>query len=316
MGSWDALPVAHKEHLLNLYTAGCSIEDKAKELGLNAQPASVERYIRAYRQYKRTFQVQMLDSFQVPATLPAYNEYTVLEADDAVIISDLEIPDHDAEMLQKALQIGVKYNIRNLIYNGDIIATDQETLNTWAREFKQDREDTYRAALAKTRQVFEQFGQWFTYQPVVTGNHDARIAKATGGEVTLDMLLHGSPAQFSRYNYMYMKTSRGWVYICHPVKNYSIHAASKLGNDLWATHVAPDKSKCHIVLGHTHLAQTAWSPDGQQEIVSTGCMRYRAEYKDTGANTYRAWQRGFLVIRDGYFYPYTEFGTDWERELV
>jgi len=315
MGTWDALPVAHKEHLLHLYTTGCSIEEKAREFGLNAQPASVERYIRHYRQYKRQFTGQMAEAFQVPPTLPAYNEYTVLEADDAIVISDLEIPDHDARMLKYALMVGVKRNIRTLVYNGDVVATDQDTLNTWAREFKHDNETTYRTTMDKTRQVFGEFGKWFTDQYFVTGNHDARVAKATGGEIHLDMLMYGSPVNFSRYAYMYMKTVRGWVYICHP-RNYSIHAGSKLGNDLWATHIAPDSSKCHIVLGHTHLAQTAWSADGQQELVSTGCMRHRAEYKDTSANTYRAWQRGFLVIQNGYFYPYTEFGTDWERELA
>lgn len=317
--TWAALPQEQQEQLVSLYVTGRDIKPLVEELGLNSRPASVERYIRDYLYYQNLFKENALKDFDLPEQAPAYDEYISLEADDALIISDLEIPDQDTNMLKAALAVGMKYNIRRLIYNGDIIATDQEVLNTWAKEWKDECETTYQKAISMTRQVFTQYGKWFTDQYFVTGNHDNRIARLTGGEVHLDMLLRDTPCTFSRYSYMFMKTNPAgprtpWIKICHP-KPFSENAASGLGTKLWANTVSPEGTKCHIVLGHTHLAQTAWSPDGQQEIASTGCMRHRAQYKDTNTTAYRQWQRGFLMVRGGYFHPYTEFGTNWQQEI-
>lgn len=77
--------------------------------------------------------------------------------------------------------------------------------------------------------------------------------KATSGAVYLSLLLRNSPVNFSRYAWMYLKTSRGYVYVCHP-ENYSQNPV-QLGQQLWATHRAPDGSKPHVVLAHTHLMQ-------------------------------------------------------------
>lgn len=290
------------------------VVDPAREMGLKTRPSSIQRDIRNYIAYQRRFKREFIESFVPPTTLPAFEDYVILEAEDAVVISDLEIPDQDGLMLKRALAVAVQRGIDTLIYNGDVVATDQDVLNTWVKEVKLGDEKTFRDTLDITRSLMLDYGRKFKRQIFVSGNHDNRISRKTGGEVWLELFLRDTPTEFSRYAYMYLKNSRGWTKIIHP-ENYSVHAASKLGNELWANSVAPDGSKCHIVIGHTHLAQTAWSPDGQQEIVSTGCMRRRALYKDVRATNNREWQRGFLVIQNGFFYPMTEFGTDWEKEL-
>jgi predicted phosphodiesterase len=286
----------------------------AQKMGLNTRPSSVKRDIRNYIAYRRRFKGEIIDSFKVPETLPAYNEFAVVEAEDAVVISDLEIPDQDGLMLKRALAVAVQRGIKTLIYNGDIVATDQEALNSWIKDWKDGREGTFAETIRITHDLMLDYGKWFEQQYFVSGNHDNRIARKTGGEVWLEMFLRDTPTKFSRYAYMYLKNSRGWTKIIHP-ENYSINAASKLGVELWANSISPEGTKCHIVIGHTHLAQTAWSPDSQQEIVSTGCIRRRAQYKDTRATNNREWQRGFLVIQNGYFYPMTECGTDWQKEI-
>lgn len=117
---------------------------------------------------------------------------------------------------------------------------------------------------------------------------------------------------------MYLKTSRGYVYVCHP-ENFS-KTPVKLGQELWTSHIAPDGSKPHVVLGHTHHMQKGYSPDAMQEIVSLGCMRdpKKTKYKQRSANKHYEWNRGFLMIKNGHFYPFNmdvNFGieyTDWK----
>jgi len=313
--TWASLTSEQQDQLVAAYVAGESIKPTLSHLGIQAKASTIERSIREYLYYYKRFVGNIFKTVSVPDSLnEPYQDYKIIEADDALVISDLEIPDQDGYMLRAALLTAMKYDIKRLIYNGDVLATDQDSLNTWVKDFRGPHEVSYKTAVDQTRQLMVEYAKWFNEQYFVTGNHDNRIARKTGGEVYLEMLLADTGVTFSRYGYMFMKTSRGWIYICHP-QNYSIHAASKLGNDLWATTLSPDKTKCHVVLGHTHLAQVAWSPDGQQEIVSTGCLRRQAQYKDTNANTHRQWQKGFLVIKNGFFYVFTERGTDWQAEL-
>lgn len=214
-------------------------------------------------------------------------------------------------MLKAALLTGMRYGIKRLIIHGDILATDQQTLNSWVETWVEEHEITYATAVDLGRNVITNYGLWFDDIILISGNHDERIARKTGGEVHLGMLLYGTPCVFSQYNFMFLKTERGWVHISHP-KNYSKHSASSLGTDIWANTLSPEGTKCHIVFGHTHLDQTAWSPDSAQEIHATGCMRAAARYKDTGVTRMREWQRGFLMIKNGHFYHMSERGTDWK----
>lgn len=313
MISWSHLPRESKERLAEAYRNGEDYVHLAHQYSLDINPATLKRRLQEYLYYKSLFAEAGVVSFPIP-TNPPNNDYFVLERPSAVVISDIEIPDQDPWMLYAAYLVGRRRGITTLIYNGDVIATDQETLNSWTREWRETEDTTLHTVTRLTRRVIESYATWFSEQFLISGNHDKRLNRKTGGEVFLEMLLYDTPVEFSRHTHMYMKTPRGWVFICHP-KNYSINAASTLGRNLWANTISPEKTKCHIVLGHTHLAQTAWSPDGQQELVSTGCMRSRALYKDLETTTHPQWQRGFLVIDKGYFYPMTEHGTDWQREL-
>lgn len=312
--NWSILPIEEKLRLTEIYeTDKASLVLEAHKLAIH--PHTLERQIRTFRRDRDELASHLASKTVFPASPHSPNEdYLVLKRDSAVIISDVEVPDNDSYMLKAALLTGIKRNIRTIIYNGDIVATDQSSLNTWDTVWKEKNEVSYEDTIRTTEQIMLQYGNWFTEQYFVSGNHDQRINKVSGGEVHLGMLLKTTPTIFSRYAYMYLKTSRGWVYICHPT-NFSENAAAGLGKKLWANTTSPDGSKCHIVLGHTHQDQHAWSPDSKQEIHSSGCMRQQAAYADLAATTYSKWQRSFLVLDQGYFYHMTEYGTDWKKEL-
>jgi len=71
-------------------------------------------------------------------------------------------------------------------------------------------------------QILEVMVAWFDDIYILEGNHDDRINRATEGEVWFGMLLREAQIRagdacnlvFSRYSYMYVRTSRGPVAIC------------------------------------------------------------------------------------------------------
>lgn len=220
--------------------------------------------------------------------------------------------DVDPWMLELALLTGQRHGIKRLIIAGDFMATDQDALNSWVSVFNDGRDMTYKNALNMGLSILKMFFNQFTEIFLIQGNHDDRVSRKTGGMIDLGMFLEQTGAKYSQYAYMYLMTKRGPVYICHP-KNYSANSAA-LGQKLYNVTTSPSNEKCHIVLGHTHQAQTGFSPDGLREIVALGCMRdpAKTKYISLSTTTHHQWSQGFLMIKNGFFHPLTRKGTDWE----
>lgn len=275
--------------------------------------------------------------FPQPQREHPYREYFVRHTDDAIIISDIEVPDQDPWMLKAATLVAMRFSIKHLMIVGDGIATDQATLNSWAQTWVEEHEVSYRTAVDMARQMVTRFATWFDTIDWTSGNHDDRIARKTGGEVTIDMLLSDTTVNFSQYAYMYIYSpkQKEWTYLCHP-QNFAKNSVN-LGQQLWAVTNAPDdydengnyiddaavrevhrnRSKCNVVLGHTHQMQSGRSPDDCYEIHALGCMRDRdrTKYVNISSNKHNKWNQGFLMMRDGKFYPLSRHGTDWETLL-
>jgi len=249
------------------------------------------------------------------STSPIYNDYIVAETDDALIFSDLELPDQDSDLLKAAFLVAIKFNIKHLIIAGDMVATDQATLTEWAQTWVTDREATFPTVIEISLQILHEFGEQCDSIYMIEGNHDDRVARKTGGQVFLGMFLAGTKAKYSRYAYMYIKTRRGMVKVCHP-SNFSANSVA-LGQKLYNVSVGPNEEKCHIILGHTHQMQSGFSPDGTHEIHALGCMRdpQRTRYLQKHSTTYPQWSQGFLLMRGGYFYPLSKYGTNWKELL-
>ncbi len=289
--TWTDLTDDQMATLTALYMKGESIAEKMAEYGMTSSVKTTERQCRDYRFYRQRMMIRTASNIVFPDTSPTLARYPVVDATDAIVIADIEIPDHSPKMLKLALLTAMKHGIKRLIIAGDMIATDQTALNDWVRVWKEEHEISYATAIDLTRAILTNYGFWFDDIQVITGNHDDRIQRKTGGEIYMEMLLHDTPAKFTRYPYMFMNMGdRHWTYICHP-RSYSSNAASSLGIRLYNKTVAPDGSKCHVVLGHTHLAQSAVSPDGLREIHALGCMRDHAVYKDRTSTRMPEWKR-------------------------
>jgi len=301
--NWSQLPTSEWDRIIALYEARDTVALAREAQRLGTSISTLERQVRSAILVRDRYRQKYLVESVPESKTPTYDEFHVIKTDDAIIISDIEVPDHDAWMLKAALLTGMRYGIHTCIFAGDLIATDQDALNTWLSTWAEDGERTYAADLNELRTIIRRFQEWFTdgiY--MVMGNHDLRIDKKTGGQVTLEMLLDDTDMQFSRYSYMYiwMPRLQEWVYVAHQF-NYS-KTSVKLAQDVWNVVSAPDgydnstgeriegydewqhgknKQKCHVIVTHTHVAQAGFSPDGNWQTIGMGCMRddKRTKYK-------------------------------------
>jgi predicted phosphodiesterase len=216
------------------------------------------------------------------------DDYIVIEVDDFIVISDIEIPDHDPAMLQAVLLTAMAKGIKTLIIAGDYLATDNATLNSWTETWAMGNQISYEGALALAVEILAKFVDFFDAIHVIQGNHDDRISRATGGEVWFGMLLDRAKLKaegkceirFSRYSYLSVRTRRGTMAIYHqhnfsktPVKLAQEMYAKENGPDYDPADLNPKTEKCHIVVTHCHLAQKGWSPDGLRECIALGTLR-------------------------------------------
>lgn len=314
---WDEVSDEERARLL-LLKRQRRLHEVFSSLNLRMRYDSLQRKLNDYEpQYEaeqRASQVQLnaaQHSPMPPSPTKKYDDFEVIETDDVIIISDLEIPDHNPLYLLYALLVAMRFGIRNLIILGDFIATDQDALTDWPTLVR-GNEMSLQSVSTLMKSVIYRFLMWFLFIWFVEGNHDERVARKTGGEVHLGMLLpQQDNVRYSRYQYLWIKTKRGYVYACHP-RQYSANSVG-LGQKIYNKLRAPDGTKpISVVLGHTHQAQTGTSPDGHAEIIALGTLRDkdRTKYKALSANTHHEWENGFLMIRNGYFYPLTS-RSDW-----
>lgn len=222
---------------------------------------------------------------RVPGSLSdPYNKYMTFEG-DAVVISDIEFPDHDVELMAMAMDVGRHLGIKRLIIAGDTFAMD--TLSPWSPELP-DR-PTFVQSLKVGKRVLRTLLGVFDRIEIIMGNHDVRLNRVTNGELHLGMLLQElTPVQVSCYHFCYLDD----ILIAHP-KNYSKIPLS-------VSRELADINRCRVIMGHTHHLCWGYSKGGY-EVAESGCMRdpLRTEYKAMRKTRHPRWNPGFVFVLNG-----------------
>jgi predicted phosphodiesterase len=330
---WSQLTLQEMQRLASIYNSGDreKLQTEAQKLGIKHK--TLERRIQSFNMYRAKF----LSGAMPRSLTPNYNDYTVVRTNGLIVLSDIEIPDHDEFMLRAALLVAIRYNIKTCVWAGDVIATDQQALNSWIPSILNPDSVPYETAVGMLHDTMKAYGGWFSDQYFVMGNHDDRVGRKTGGEVHLAMLLRDTPTVFSLYRYLYVfdTVAQEWIYIAPP-ENYSKDSA-KLARQFYNVVSAPDgydsagnsiegydplvhgknKAKCHIILGHTHHQQDGWSDDGNYRCIGLGCIRNptKTHYKSHSATKHSEWVEGFGMWRNGSYTSFSKFGTNWRTVL-
>jgi predicted phosphodiesterase len=224
------------------------------------------------------------------STTPEWNNYPVIESKRCLVISDVEIPDHDSEVLELALAVIEKYQIDTVIFNGDIIALD--SYSKWAKSTAYRR--SLEAELDPAEQILEQFSKAVPQIKWISGNHERRIALTNDGNLHLGMLLDKwFNIKFSQYSRCVLNPGPEQWFIVHQ-KEYRRIALS-VARDLFQVHL------CNIVAAHGHHQALGKDRSGRYWLVEGGSGRdpNRTLYKNVRDTTHPAWNLGFTVILDG-----------------
>lgn len=330
--SWDDLTNEQQDQIAEIYfdrdsrTKERRIADIAvlrEQWNLNPSVRTLMREARRLGNYKQRRLKSLAESLST--SLPKspkqqYLDYHIIETDNIAILGDIEIPDHRLSMLSLFLLTAIQHNIKQCVIAGDLVATDQSNLNSYLTTWI-EQEAPFASDVSVMRSVIEKFIAWFDAVYMVEGNHDNRVARKTSGQVHLGMfLMDYKNLYYSRYDYLYLKTSRGFVRVCHPMNHFSSDPV-KLAQDLYNSERGPywpdQFHKTHIVLGHCHRSQSGLSPDGAFECHSIGMMRdvTRTQYRQQHTSKHKQWDNGFMIIRNGYMHNLSLRTTDWREWL-
>lgn len=240
---------------------------------------------------------------------PAEFDPMEITTDDAIILGDIEVPDHSRAYLLQALFSAMAHNIKTLIIAGDFVATDQGALNSWPTTWKLKSDMSYKEACDMACDLLNQMSMWFDNIYIIEGNHDVRIAKSTKGEVDLGMMIAETEAEYSRISYMWINTCRGNVKVSHP-RNFSKNPVV-LCQKLHST----EPRKGHYIIGHCHRMQQGMGEDGIWEMHGLGTGRDYAKYKDRSDTTHAAWDIAFMMMKNGYFTHLGDKVTNWKAHF-
>lgn len=232
-------------------------------------------------------------------------DYVVVEG-DTMIVSDLEIPHHDAELLGYLVSVAMKFGIKQLVIAGDFLALDSES--PFAAE-EGIEEWTLADETWAGKDVLEGLFQWFERIVLVKGNHEQRgTRKRELG------FIHGLRNQWgdlgdlevSLYKWCAVQ-SGGEAWRIEHFGNYA-----KVPGSVARERALIEDS--HVAGGHTHHMSWSVALNGKHQAVDLGhCTRERTRYYKTvnGTTRHPKWVAGFWMIREGYAYPFPKEFTDW-----
>jgi len=300
------------------------ISTEVKQKPYKEQESDFKQELKRIESTKLGIDVSKIPDF--PEILSSKHESVILEG-DAIIVSDIEVPDYDTTILRLVLAMGIRHNIKRLIILGDFLAHD--AFSSWPQVNNDDRVTKYNEEFAMAVDILLVWFTWFEEVVIIEGNHDRRINKITNGEIFLRWLMEvafrflGRSPIVTRRNHVYLNTPRGPWLLAHPLlgssgvpgampkKMWTVERLPKELEKVWGKGVKP-----HMVTAHTHLYCSTTTPDSSRQILEIGCARSEEHtgYKqDKGV--YAAWVLALGYIRQGYGRALAFEHTDWDYEL-
>ena len=245
-------------------------------------------------------------SERIPDSLtPRYVDEVVALSGDVLTIGDLEIPDQDAWVIEKAVTVGDKFGIDQLVINGDLMAMDGFSPYAPLVPRAQGTKDEIKLAV----KVLHLLGEVFPSISLLMGNHDRRMMARTFGELSLfDLLELQCPnIKLTPFSQVHLSSGgRDWL-ICHP-DNYAKIPGS----------VARELAEIHhmnVIAAHTHHLSWSLDKSGTYQCIDGGHCRDadRTLYKTAKVTRHPAWAAGFTTVRNGYGSLFSKTHTDWDN---
>lgn len=220
-----------------------------------------------------------------------------------LVLSDIHCPLQCEKWLSLAIHCGVQLGCRDVLLNGDFLDTPtiSRHLGSYYRR-KQELEDDVSAADA----VLGVLAQYFDRIFFDTGNHDMRLVKQFGGELSFRRIMQmlGDHKKLIMTERSYCKVNNS-VVIVHPRQYTATRGA--LAQKLSLRH------QVSVLTGHQHHSAMTISPDGKFQACDVGCLAdlELQDYVKNEFTTYVEPNNGFAVVFGNKIQCFDKF-TPWE----
>lgn len=222
-----------------------------------------------------------------PSRYPRYDAPPTIDG-DVLILSDLQIPFHDARWIARCLCVARAWRVNRLLLNGDIVdlAAFSIFVNAGTPDSEQELDECERT-IAGVIDGFERV-LW------IKGNHENRLSNRVGTNITTRRVgkLIGVDDAIETSEYYFALVGDDWL-IEHP-KNSSIIPA-RVAAQLAA------KFHRNVITGHGHTHGTAQDVSGKYISIDAGvcCDPERMSYAALRHSTRPAMTRGAVILRVG-----------------
>jgi hypothetical protein len=270
-------------------------------------------------------------AIRLPASsYPLYDNPLVMEG-DAVIYNDFETPFYHAEFVNRVMDLGDRWGVRQAIFGGDVLHFD--SLSQWeaswiatqpGNSLTTDKEIELRAIvsslpegqragveswlqsitkteadeggeMALARRSLETIGQLYDLCHFVIGNHDDRLIRALNSPILPSQLLDFIKLDGGKWKiapfYFSRLISQGQTYQIEHPKSAAANTAVRLA----------DKFECHIIAGHSHIQNFQWSTSGRYYAIASGCCvdELSLPYAAQRSTNRPAHKLGAVIVREG-----------------
>jgi predicted phosphodiesterase len=214
---------------------------------------------------------------------------------DMLIMSDLHIPYHDADLIEEAMDRAKSIGIKQWLIVGDMMDGNQWSkrgLNmTYQRRWQDD------ADVAKA--IIDHLVEYLGPGTVLMGNHDAWFVKHFRGQADTEWLLSrlfstDENVLWSTFEQATIKSGDREIRATHGA-NYSGANPLGIGQRLAA------KWECSVVMGHQHHATHGLSWSGKHQVICMGGMHdpRKLAYLHEAPRTNPAQTRSYVILKSG-----------------
>lgn len=209
-----------------------------------------------------------------------------------LVVSDFQCPYHDAELVQRSLDLARAWGVEGVVANGDV--WDMASISKFSPSLHGERvsvSDELRLGQAILR-------AYAAVAPVllIPGNHEWRLTlKLLGADLDddqqRDLLAANERVMFTPLSFAICDAYPGEpIRISHP-KAASVIAGT-VGADIARNHDS------HVIVAHDHLLAQRRSHNGRWSVTHTGMMasRERLGYAFTADNRRPLSNQGFAIV--------------------
>lgn len=285
--------------ILDMNFHGRHIREIAQDLFPTTAPATAYRWVRSTLHYYKEDSVgqdhmAMRGPIVARADTPLADQIPELSG-DMLIMSDLHIPYHDAELIDTAIRHAQDMGIAQWLIVGDLMDGNQWSKRGLNTTYQRRWQDDAEIAQAIVHQLVEHVGPG----TVLMGNHDAWFIKHFRGQAESEWLLSrifrtDENVLWSTFEQCSIKSGGREIRATHGA-NYSSANPLGVGQRLAA------RWECGIVMGHQHHATHGLSWSGRHQIVCMGGMHdpRKLAYIHESPRANPAQTRSYVILKDG-----------------